>query len=856
MGFLQRRREGMVERLSGAVSLRVGRFLRFVVARPVGTLVLVALLTAGSVGLGMQLQIRATMEELFPESTPHIRRVKELQSWLGYTSQIKLIFSSPDAAANQRFVDDLCERLRGHSDIQRLECRRDITFFRRNALLYLGVADLEELLVRVRARVRRGVARELSLDDEEGPSLAEEGAAVDLDEDFGDDSLDEAFGESDREGLEAGSEELLADGDFLSEEELRERFGQVRLSEYLTNADGTLVGINLFPSISPDDVGRSSLLFADIRGVINELGMSSYHPEMRYGVDGGYHRRINEMEAVQRDLARASVLGGVLVLLLLILYFGKFRAVLFVVVPLMTGIGWTMGAAYLMVGYLNAITAFIITILFGLGVDFSIHAVSRYFEERSAGRSPEDAIVSAMTHLGRPMWWAAATTSATFLSLSFLDFRGFSQFGLIAGVGVVLCFVALYVVLPPLVVVVNRFKHEGVGRFGRMMGGAPWFAATARRAGWTLVVTLVVVAGLGPGVMGTYLDSDLSRVETPMNGWNKQLCQRYRAEVESLSSVPIVLQTESYDEAAEVYRELKSHLSSYRRLQEVQALPGFVPDLQAEKLALVREIRRTIEKKRGALSGEDARAAERAMEFLSPAAFGPGDLPQWVLEKFTDASGQIGRVVFLFADVVLTNSLDIGDVLSETDVMAIAGKSYPTTASYYIGFDVYDVVSREGPWALAIAGCAVFFVLLIDLRNFRRALMTFLPLPLGMVAFLGLCTYAGWPLNVFNMVVLPIFFGIGIDTSIHLVHRGREELRAATAEGRAPDLGRAIGSAGAAAGMSSLTTAAGFSAMLIASNPGLASIGRMAPVGIFLCYLVAVGVTGSLLWLEVRKRPS
>ena len=197
--------------------------------------------------------------------------------------------------------------------------------------------------------------------------------------------------------------------------------------------------------------------------------------------------------------------------------------------------------------------------------------------------------------------------------------------------------------------------------------------------------------------------------------------------------------------------------------------------------------------------------------------------------------------------------MDIGDVLQETDFIDVQGTRYATTASYYIGYDVFNIVSNEGPWAMGIAALAVFLVLLLDLRNFRRTFLAFLPLPLGIVAFLGLASYAGWPLNVFNMVVLPIFFGIGIDTSIHLVHRGREELRHAAAEGRPANLGRAVGSAGAAAGMSALTTAAGFSAMLVAANPGLASIGTMAPVGIFLCYLVAVGVTGSLLWFWLRR---
>ena len=849
MGTVPEGRTDWTVRLHKRVSGWVRELLLRIVAHPVLTLVLVAMVTAGAVYLGTKLQIRATMEELFPESTPHIKRLKELEKWLGYTSQVKLIISSPEAQANQRFAQDLCRKMETHPDIQRLECRRDVSFFRTNGLLYLDLDDLRQIRADVKARITRAVAGELSLDDDGGtPAAPAEGDG--LDENFGDE-LDEEFDDSPA-ALEVTGD---ASGDgFLTEEELRSKYGSFRLSEFLTNDDGTLVGINVFPSISPDDVGRSSVLFQDLRKMIAELDMASYHPEMKYAVDGGYHRRINEMQAVKRDLRSASVLGGLLVLILLLLYFGKLRAILFVMVPLIVGICWTLGAAYLMVGYLNAITAFIITILFGLGVDFSIHAVSRYFGERSSGRPAEEAVVEALTNLGRPMLWAAVTTSATFLSLSFLDFRGISQFGLIAGVGVILCFITLYLVLPPLVVLAARAKAEPIRRFGFKGGGIPWFARSRQAALATLLVTLALVTVMVPGVSGTYLDPDLSKVETPMNEWNEALCRRYRREVENLSSVPIVLPTESYEEAGRVYRHLKDNLDGFRRLQQVEALPAFVPEQQEAKLVVIEEIRRSIVRKRAALEGDDAEAADRALEFLSPSTFGRDELPEWVLEKFSDAQGGVGRVVFLFADVTLTNSLDIGDVLTETDIIDVEGKNYFTTASYYIGFDVFDIVEREGPWAMGIAALAVFLVLLIDLRSFKRTFLAFLPLPLGIAAFLGLATYVGWPLNVFNMLVLPIFFGIGIDTSIHLVHRGREELREAAAAGREANLGRAVSSAGAAAGMSALTTAAGFSSMMLAANAGLASIGYMAPVGIFLCYLVAIGVTGSLLWFWLRRR--
>ncbi len=857
--------------------------IRALVRNPWIVLLVVLALTAGALALASNLRVRASMEDLFPESTPHIVRIKAAADRLGYASQIKLILSSPDADANRRFAIALADRLRNHPDILRVECDRDISFFRRNGLLFLPMEDLEELHDKVKTRIRRAVADELGPFDEpaageaapgdedaapgdEDDGLDEEfgggdGKAADLDEDFGDsgsDGMDEDFGDSGDDDPGPPTDLGAADeGTFEipSEKEIRKKYGLPRLSELYTNEAGTLVGINLFPTVSPDDVDASVVLMDSITGTIDELDMASYHPDMTFAVDGGYHRRINEMRAVQRDLKVASAAGGFLVLLLIILYFGRLRAVLFVLAPLLVGIAWTMGAAWLLVGYLNTITAFIITILFGLGVDFSIHAVSRYFEERGSGRAVEDAVVEAITHLGRPMLWAAATTSVTFLSLSVLHFRGFSQFGLIAGVGVLLCLLALVLFLPPLTVLISRIRHEKPSRIGRRVGAVPWFAANPRRAVGTLLVTLVVFGALASGAGEAGLDPDLSQVETPGDLRKRALVKRYQHEVESLSSIPILITTDTAEEAGRVYRHLRDHRADYTRLQQVHALQAFVPEDQARKAEVVHRIRELIRKKRGALKDDDAEAADRAMEFLSPEPFVAADLPGWVLEKFTDREGKLGRVLFLFADTKVTDSADIGRVLEELEVIHVDGRDYPTVASYYLGYDAFEIVDREGPIAMGIAALAVLLVLLLDLRSARRTLLAFLPLPLGIGAFLGLTVYVDWPLNIFNMVIVPTFFGIGVDTAIHLVHRGREELRLAAALNRPPNLGRAVGSVGAAAGMSSLTTAAGFFSMVLASNPGLASIGRMAPVGIFLCYLASVGVTGSLLWFWlVRKK--
>ena len=76
-----------------------------------------------------------------------------------------------------------------------------------------------------------------------------------------------------------------------------------------------------------------------------------------------------------------------------------------------------------------------------------------------------------------------------------------------------------------------------------------------------------------------------------------------------------------------------------------------------------------------------------------------------------------------------------------------------------------------------IASLLVIVLLWFDFRSLRDALTCLLPLMMGWCwMFVGMQVF-GLELNVANIVVLPLILGIGVDTSVHIMHRVREEER-------------------------------------------------------------------------------
>jgi len=135
-------------------------------------------------------------------------------------------------------------------------------------------------------------------------------------------------------------------------------------------------------------------------------------------------------------------------------------------------------------------------------------------------------------------------------------------------------------------------------------------------------------------------------------------------------------------------------------------------------------------------------------------------------------------------------------------------------------------------------------VLLIDFRNLKLALAALLPLSLGVGVMLGFYALIDERLNFMNIVVLPIVLGYGVSHGVYLIHR--------FLEGTSPIV--ALRSVGAAVAASTLTTVAGFGALLVASHNGLKSMGLLACVGLISTLSVSFTLLASVLQLMHDKR--
>ncbi len=812
------------------------RYLGLVGRRPWTLLFIIVAISGALSWVGASIKVRGDLEDLFPEDTPAVIRARETRKLLGNTLEMRIIIGSPERELNRELASNMVAFLESRKDdIDRVEFRRDISFFERNGLLFVSKDDLVELQTKVSEAIQKAVKKDLELDDfdiddEEKPKAADTAKATD------------------KEGSELPSVD-----------EVKRKYKVEGFNEYFETPDGQAIAVKAYPKFRPTDSTRTTALNEAIEAEMTRLIAAHPGMDVSFTLDGDYNQVTKAAAQIVHDIAISGAWSLAGIALVVILFFRRLRALLVVVVILGLATAWMMAFAQVTIGYLNLVTSIILAILFGMGVDYVIHGMSRVDEEFHGQTTLPDAVERGLIGLARPVFNAMLTTAVTFFALIFFDFRGFSQLGIIAGFGVSFALVVFYLAYPPMILAFHRVwpqkprktpdfmkADEALATGSGGLENSPPVSLGKRRFAWGLIIAMLALAGGATYLaMNLPFDPNMGKFRAQDDAAVHSLKAKYR-EAENRSASPALVVTANLAETRRAHRYLDDHRADFPIIKDISSIYSFVPENQEEKLPIIAEIKRKIDNKYGALEGQAKKDADEIRKYLTPTAFGPNDLPDWVRAKFTDTEGNFGRYVVVYttgAKSNALNSLETQRQIGHIEIPASAdgpALSLDSSASFYISAEAYVIVKKEGPIAAIIGLLVVIIVVLFDFRRPRELLMICLPILSGFAITMGLLVLFDVPLDLFNVVVLPQIFGIGIDTGTHLTHRIKEG---------GPHVVHNVKATAVAAGISSLLTAIGFAALLPVQNKGLQAIGLLAVLGIGVAYIVNVLMFLAFQWL-------
>lgn len=176
------------------------------------------------------------------------------------------------------------------------------------------------------------------------------------------------------------------------------------------------------------------------------------------------------------------------------------------------------------------------------------------------------------------------------------------------------------------------------------------------------------------------------------------------------------------------------------------------------------------------------------------------------------------------------------------------------SGAYRFNVEDYEGVLADSKLTGSISLVLVLTLMIVAMRDLRALLLIFTPLVVGTIWSFGFAALSVGVLNTFTSILGALLLGLGIDFSIHLYLRYREErLISSTLEEAVASAWDKVGPPSFAA---AITTFFGFGALLVAQFLGFRQMGLLLSFGVLLCFVAAITVLPLLIrWRESQPRP-
>ncbi|MCB9921133.1 MAG: MMPL family transporter [Planctomycetaceae bacterium] len=846
----------------------LGALTRLVTKAPV--LVLVLGIAAACVCVGLTvlfLEFRTSRLDLLNPDSGFNRRWLAYLAEFGDADDIVIVIDGKSQDAIVAAMDDLTNVLQQRSEFRSIMQKVDLSALRPKSLYFLPAEELSQ--------IERFLAEfQPVLDgDWNRLSLASAVAA----------GADSRGGRSSLGELQTHlSSVLRADGEPTQSPPIANGLVQLedRLASRYLLLNGGQTGVVLVRLANSESSTRLEVTIPRLRNQI--AAVSARHAQVTMGLTGMPVLEFDEMTSSQRDTTRASLLSLAGVTCVFIAGFGGLRRPLLAVAALLIGIAWSMGYITFAVGHLNILSVAFGVILIGLGIDFGIHYLARYLEDREQISETDTALVETAQSVGPGIVTGGLTTALAFFMAGLTDFTGIAELGIVAGGGIVLCVIAALTMLPALLHLADR-RHAIPQQAPALPFGAMCRAA-AQSPRMVLGLLVVATIALGTGLPRLRYDHNLLNLQpkdqqsvdlerqlaetSERSVWYAVSMCKTSAELLSrkakFDALPSVVATEEIASLVPV-TTAEQQASIARIADRLSALPEQPPllaviDQQQLFRALARageggtqsttpELRRMLDELhrlppseyfarisrwQQSNASQLLESFQRLRSMASPVPPLIGDLPEPLVQRFIGNTGRQLLKVYGHSDIWNMDSLR--KFVREVESVDSRITGHPIQTFY-----ASSQMQRSYIHAAIYSLLAVAIVLVLDFRTIKHSLLAMLPMGLGLLQLLGLLGWLDIPLNPANMIVLPLILGIGIDDGVHVVH---DALR----QGDGYQISNATASA---VFLTSATTMIGFGSMMIASHQGLRSLGQVLTLGVFCCLVSSVLVLPVL--LRIRR---
>lgn len=813
------------------------------------------------------LKLDADLSHLLPEGTPSVKALEESYQRFGSTDKFMIAIQSEDVNLVVALQDSIADYIHKNwqGDFVSTQVDNDNQFFKDNALLYLPVKHLENIrdnLEDLQLEIGRkngplvvdllgDASTDSSLRKAQGPDSAQVAAAPAKKERvWFDENLPQELGLPD-EAVSAfaaffnkGKADSVDIAKAANEEEWNPK------STIPSELKNRLIG-----SPRPDSTGKIlyngvvnaklikpstdyefvTHILARTDSLLAYFSSKTYPVPTRFTVEGTYEG-LKEVDEVANDSVFSFAISLVLIIFLTIFFFRSVKGPILVTASVLYACLPTLAFTALFYGKLNPFTVFVASIILGIGIDYSIHILGTSQKLLHKYATLEEVLEHAQRKMLKPFILASFTTIAAFLTLLAAHFRGFYEFGVVASVGVFFSMLTSVLVLPV---------------FIKCMGGIPKAPENSLLPkSWDEAKILkffkyVAFASFALGAVSIWFAQDvdfehnlrnLRRVSTNVSASKNKISTKVtRATGKAVTSTPAAVMGSKPEQLDKLYDTLmvRLHVEHDSTLGSFLTLKSFVPpqDSQKQRLEVIEEIRELAEARVfDRAEGEDSVNIANLRKLSAVEnTFTAEDVPSWTLDLLREKDGSYGKIGFIYGDFPSWDAHALHRFQERYGHWNFDGEELRTFSSQFILSDVIDSVKQDSFRLALVIILVIFGTLVISFRKPKLFLAGCVSFGMGTLLTLGLLglltdLFEFGKISIYNVIVIPMALGIGIDSTIHMITSWMSDKNLT--------LRQLMDTTGRNVMASSTTTIAGFVGFLFTTHRGLKGIGDLACISI------------------------
>ncbi len=459
----------------------------------------------------------------------------------------------------------------------------------------------------------------------------------------------------------------------------------------------------------------------------------------------------------------------------------------------------------------NLLSMVLIAIIFASGIDYCLHTISRYKEERALGKSSRDSANQTIRSLGEPLFIMAVTTTGGFASLYLCQIPAVGRFGVILGVSIFLAFMASIMFIPAMIELFVR-RRTRIDRIDdtsaaeeeeerkekelrakqrlSIMGRVGAFVIKHSKATFLLFVVSMAVLSIplispGPQVWGgsyitAYTPEPIQRGIFPEDNYAMKVLRLVDRTMGIPNEIVVMMKGDMTD---------RNVLLLMKDLQS--KLDGVHGRMKTDSVLNVLKVYFTLH------PNEDA----------NNDGIPDGDIRQTYDSIFADRALGVLMTRVLTTDYAVSavrlgcnpqpsNSLgsdmknywktreDTENVIRDMESAAGGkGVELSDTGLIVLGTEVDSAIIIGNSQAMGLMLTVVFIILFLFWRRIHLSLLAMIPITTAIVVQYAVTAALGFEITYVSLILTGLVMGIGVDDAVHMISRMREEInRGKTAE--------------------------------------------------------------------------